>query len=117
MASPPRCRSRRPCWIGFTGFADAVGRVFLRDAPLGLLAAPIAAMAAFVVARGAPCGRARSSQRAAEDLKTGLRGRLGAKLAELGPVYTRGERAGELVHAAGEGVEGLDPYVTRFRPA
>ena len=107
------------CWIGFALLlADAVGRVFLRDAPLGSLAVPIAAMAAFVVARGALLwGGEVVAQRAAEDVKTGLRGRLGAKLAELGPVYTRGERAGELVHAAGEGVEAFDPYVTRFRPA
>ena len=107
------------CWIGFALLlADAVGRVFLRDAPLGSLVAPIAAMAAFVVARGALLwGGEVVAQRAAEDVKTGLRGRLGAKLAELGPVYTRGERAGELVHAAGEGVEAFDPYVTRFRPA
>ncbi len=107
------------CWIGFALLlADVVGRVFLGDAGLGSLAAPIAAMVALVVARGALLGSGEVvAQRAAEHVKTGLRERLGAKLAELGPTYTRGRRAGELVYTAGEGVEALDPYVTRFRPA
>jgi ATP-binding cassette, subfamily C, bacterial CydD len=107
------------CWVAFALLlADVVGRAFLQDARLGSLAVPIAAMLALVLARaGFLWGGEVVAQRAAEDVKTGLRERLGTKLAELGPTYTRGERTGELVHAAGEGVEALGPYVTRFRPA
>src|SRR5207253_112021 len=34
----------------------------------------------------------------------------------LGPAYASGERTGELVTTAGEGVERLDPYVSRYLP-
>jgi ATP-binding cassette subfamily C protein CydD len=107
------------CWIAFALLlAGVVGRVFLQDARPGALAGSIAAMLVLVLARGALVWAAEDvAQRAAEDVKTGLRGRLGAKLAELGPAYTRGRRAGELVRAAGEGAEALGPYVTRFRQA
>jgi ATP-binding cassette subfamily C protein CydD len=107
------------CWIAFALLlADVIGRVFLGDAGLGSLGGSIAAMLALVLARGALLWAVEVvAQRAAEDVKSGLRERLGAKLAELGPTYTHEERAGELVHATGEGVEALEPYVTRFRPA
>ena len=50
-------------------------------------------------------------------MKTDLRERLAAKLVALGPTYTRGERIGELVYVAGEGIESLDAYVTRYVPS
>jgi ATP-binding cassette subfamily C protein CydD len=107
------------CWIAVALLlADVVGRVFLRDAGLSSLTTPLAVMFVLVVARGAFLWCAEVvAQRAAEDVKTGLRERGGAKLAELGPTYAQGERTGELVHAVGEGIEVLGPYVTRFRPA
>ena len=107
------------CWIAFALLlSDVVGRVFLRDAQLDSVVAPVAAMLALVMARGAFLWIAEVvAQRAAEEMKTGLRERVGGKLADLGPTYAKGERAGELVHTAGEGVEALGPYVTRFRPA
>src|SRR4029453_19479827 len=42
---------------------------------------------------------------------------LAPALVALGPAAVRGERIGELVYTAGEGVESLDPYVTRCVPA
>jgi ATP-binding cassette subfamily C protein CydD len=107
------------CWIAIALLlSDVVGRVFLRSAGLDSVAEPVAAMLALVVARGAFLWYAEVvAQRAAEDMKTDLRERVGAKLTDLGPTYAKGERAGELVHTTGEGVEALGPYVTRFRPA
>ncbi len=45
-----------------------------------------------------------------------LRERLFAHLMRLGPGYIRGERSGELVATAVEGVERLDGYVGRYLP-
>jgi ATP-binding cassette, subfamily C, bacterial CydD len=107
------------CWIAFALLlSEVVARVFLEEAGLDAVQATIASMLALVVGRGALLwASAIVGQGAAEDVKSGLRERVAAKLVELGPTYTRGERAGELVHVAGEGVEALDAYVTRFRPA
>ena len=57
------------------------------------------------------------AQRAAGGIQTDLRERLAAALVALGPTAVRGERIGELVYTAGEGVDALDPYVTRYVPA
>jgi ATP-binding cassette subfamily C protein CydD len=57
------------------------------------------------------------TQHSANRAKGHLRGQLMNKLAALGPTYTRGERAGELVHTAVEGIEALDDYITQYQPA
>ncbi len=57
------------------------------------------------------------AQRSASRVKGGLRSRFTARLYALGPAYTRGERSGDLVNAAVEGIETLDPYITQFLPA
>ena len=107
------------CWIGFALLLSVVvDRVFLEGGSLGSVAAILAAMAALALMRGGLLwGTEVIVQRAAENVKTSLRDRLAAKLAALGPTYTRGERTGELVHTMGEGVEALDGYIARFRPA
>ena len=56
------------------------------------------------------------AQRGAVYVKGELREQLFAHLMRLGPGYTRGERTGELVTTAAEGVEKLDPYVSRYLP-
>jgi ATP-binding cassette subfamily C protein CydD len=58
-----------------------------------------------------------SAQGAASRVKHSLRGQLLARIYALGPAYTRGERSGELVNTAVEGIGALDPYVTQFLPA
>lgn len=45
-----------------------------------------------------------------------LRRRLFAHLLRLGPAYTAGERTGELVTTATDGVDRLEPYVARYLP-
>src|SRR5919107_3006506 len=56
------------------------------------------------------------AQRGAVRAKSELRERLMAHLMRLGPGYTGGERTGELVATAVEGVERLDAYVGRYLP-
>ena len=57
-----------------------------------------------------------TAQRGAVYVKNELRERLFAHLMRLGPGYTGGERTGELVATAVEGVERLDAYVGRYLP-
>lgn len=49
-------------------------------------------------------------------IKTRLRERLYVHLQELGPEFTRGERSGELINTAVEGIESLDAYFSQYLP-
>jgi len=49
-------------------------------------------------------------------VKKTLRSRLFAHIFKLGPLYTRGERSGEIVNTAADGVESLDAYFILFFP-
>lgn len=57
-----------------------------------------------------------SANRLASFVKRELRLRLVEKIQALGPAYTRGERTGELLNAATEGVEALDAYIRQYLP-
>jgi thiol reductant ABC exporter CydD subunit len=57
-----------------------------------------------------------AAQRAAGQVKSDLRERLAAHMLALGPAYARGERSGELVNTAAEGVEALDAYFSQYLP-
>lgn len=57
-----------------------------------------------------------SAQRGATRVKTALRERLFAHVLRLGPAWSAGERTGELVVTASEGIERLDGYVGRYLP-
>src|SRR6266700_2574208 len=57
-----------------------------------------------------------TAQQAAIRVKSALRERLFAHLLRLGPTYSKGERTGELVATASEGIERLDAYVSRYLP-
>lgn len=57
-----------------------------------------------------------AANRVAGRVKRDLRGRFFAHILELGPAYTRGERTGELVNTAVEGVESLDAYFSQYLP-
>ena len=49
-------------------------------------------------------------------VKTSLREKLYQQLLALGPEYTRGERSGELINTAVEGIESLDAYFSQYLP-
>ncbi|HEY5269958.1 MAG TPA: thiol reductant ABC exporter subunit CydD [Anaerolineales bacterium] len=57
-----------------------------------------------------------SATAVAISVKSDLRQRLFDKILSLGPAYTRGERTGELVNAAVEGMEALDAYFSQYLP-
>jgi ATP-binding cassette subfamily C protein CydD len=57
-----------------------------------------------------------SAMLVAGPIKTTLRERLFAHLIGLGPAYTRGERSGELVNSAVNGIEELDAYFRDYLP-
>jgi ATP-binding cassette subfamily C protein CydD len=107
------------CGVAFALLLSAtVERVFQEGGDLDAVAGLLVGMVALVFARAALLWTSElAGQRAANQVKAGLRERLAAKLVSLGPTYARRERTGELVYAAGEGVETLDAYVTRYAPA
>ncbi len=57
------------------------------------------------------------AQRSSSRLRDGLRVAIGARLRELGPAWTAGERSGELTAAIGGGLDSLDAWLTSYRPA
>ena len=107
------------CWIAFALFLSvAISRVFVDGGTLASVDALLLAMLALAVVRGALLWSSDVvSQRAAGGIQTDLRERLAVALVALGPAAVRGDRIGELVYTAGEGVDALDPYVTRYVPA
>lgn len=73
-------------------------------------------LGAIVVRAGLVWMREVTAQNGAIRFKIELRKRLFAHLLELGPVYSKGESTGELVTTSSEGIERLDPYVSRYLP-
>jgi ATP-binding cassette subfamily C protein CydD len=57
-----------------------------------------------------------AAQEAAIRIKANLRERFLKTLIQLGPLYARGERAGELVNTAVEGIDALEDYLARYLP-
>ena len=49
-------------------------------------------------------------------VKSDLRNRLFTHLFKLGPLYTKGERSGEIVNTTADGIEALDAYFIQFFP-
>ncbi len=60
--------------------------------------------------------REATAQRGAVYVKAELRQRFFSHLLALGPLYSKGERTGELVTTAYEGIERLDAYISRYLP-
>jgi ATP-binding cassette subfamily C protein CydD len=106
-------------WIAFALLLSvAIARVFADGGTLGSVEVLLLGMLGLVIVRGVLLWSGEVvAQRAAGHLETDLRERLAAALVALGPTAVRGERIGELVYTAGEGIESLDPYVTRYVPA
>lgn len=105
--------------VGQTWFVSrAVDRVFLRGGDLATALPLLGAAAAFLALRsGASALADVLLQHASSHIKGDLRRSLSVRLYTLGPVYTYGERSGELVNTMGGGVESLDDYITQYLPA
>jgi len=61
-------------------------------------------------------GRRSDRQPRRRQVKHDLRERFLAHILELGPAYTRGERSGELVNTAVQGIESLEAYFSQYLP-
>ena len=97
--------------------AGVVNGVFLGGLALADVRPLLVALAAIAVIRGLLLWAGElTSSRVATRVKTDLRERLTAHLLALGPAYTRGERTGELVNTAVEGIEALDAYFSQYLP-
>jgi ATP-binding cassette, subfamily C, bacterial CydD len=100
-----------------TFLSQVVNRVFLfregldQVGPLLLLL-----LGAIAVRAGLLWIREVTAQNGAIRFKAQLRKRLLAHLLELGPAYAKGESTGALVTATSDGIERLDPYVSRYLP-
>jgi thiol reductant ABC exporter CydD subunit len=98
--------------------SDVVDRIFLRRQTLGSVRGLLVLMLALLVLRGGLIwAEALLSQRASSRVKGSLRSQISRHFFALGPAYVHGERTGELVNAAVEGVETLDDYISQFLPA
>ncbi|MDP8950765.1 MAG: thiol reductant ABC exporter subunit CydD [Actinomycetota bacterium] len=104
--------------IAQMGFlSEIVGRVFLGGEGLDRVRPLLFFLLGAVALRsGLLWLREIAAQRGAVRAKSELRERLMAHLMRLGPGYAKGERTGELVTTAVEGVERLDAYISRYLP-
>src|SRR5215211_3738584 len=94
-----------------------VDRVFVGGEDLAAVTTQILALSGAVVARsGLLWVREVTAQRGAVQVKAELREQLLSHIFRLGPAYAAGERSGELVTTATEGVERLEPYLARYLP-
>jgi ATP-binding cassette subfamily C protein CydD len=94
-----------------------VNAVFLAHAGLAQVMLPLVGFLLALLTRAALIwGREVITQRGAIQVKAALRQRLFSHLLQLGPIFSRGEHAGELTTTLNEGVERLDAYVSRYVP-
>ena len=106
-------------WIGaIVVLADVIDDVFLGHAGAQEVAGRVALLLGFVAARAVFVGASEwAGEAAAASLVHTLRARFVAALFRLGPAAIRGERSGDLVRLAGDGVGGVGPWLARFRSA
>ena len=94
-----------------------VDRVFVGGEDLAAVTTQILALSgALVVRSGLLWVREVAARRGAVQVKAELREQLLSHIFRLGPAYAAGERSGELVTTATEGVERLEPYLARYLP-
>src|SRR6185437_11628825 len=87
-------------------FARIVDRVFLKQQTLAQVGVLLAGLLLAIFARAALIWlRSLVAQETALRVKADLRDRLFQQLMRLGPSYLRGERSGELVSTATDGIE------------
>lgn len=97
--------------------SQVIAQVFLQGATLAQVRASLIGILGMIGARSAlQFFSELSAREAAIRVKESLRDRFLNRLLELGPIYTRGERAGELLNTAVEGIEALDEYFSRYIP-
>lgn len=97
--------------------SQVITGAFLESAAVAELLAVTGVLALVILARGALTGvREAVTQHLGIAIRRAFRDQLTRKLLTLGPAGLAGERSGELVATAGEGIDRLDPYYSRFVP-
>jgi ATP-binding cassette subfamily C protein CydD len=113
--------------VGLCGTLVLIGQMALLSAivaaafrsreNLATLAGPLAWLAAAALLRALLAGgRELAARETAIRAKAGIRARLLGRLIARGPLALRGERTGDVLATATEGVERIDPYVSRYLP-
>jgi ATP-binding cassette, subfamily C, bacterial CydD len=98
--------------------SGVIDDVFLRGADAADVQPRVVLLLGLIAIRAALVGAGeRAGEAAGASLVRSLRGHLTAALFRLGPVAVRGERSGDLVRLAGDGVESVGPWLSRFRSA
>jgi ATP-binding cassette, subfamily C, bacterial CydD len=97
--------------------SQIVGRVFLQNAALEAVSAPMLWLLVVIVLRALVLFLAEGAAGAvAVRVKQELRGLLARRLFSLGPAYLHGQRSGELSAVFLDGVEALDAYFSQYLP-
>ena len=97
--------------------SDIIARVFLRGATLAGVWRALLVLLAIIAARAVLAGASEvAAFKIAARVKVDLRERVFDHLLALGPAYARGERTGELVNTAVEGIEQLEAYFSQYLP-
>ena len=97
--------------------SQIIARVFLHHATLADVQNPMLVLLALFGARALlTWGSEASAFEIASRIKMDLRSRLYAHILARGPLFTRGERTGELTHTLIEGIESLEAYFSQYLP-
>lgn len=97
--------------------AELINAVVFFHAPINHLGFPILLLILVIVFRGvSQVFTEILSARIGLVIKEKLRNLLIEKVQRLGPVYTAGEKKGELLNALTNGIEALDPYFSQYIP-
>lgn len=97
--------------------ARSVAKVFLSGAKLTEVWNSLLLILGILVVRGSLQWLSEiTAHEAARRIKEDLRERLMEKIIQMGPLFAMGERAGELVNTAVEGIEALEDYFARYIP-
>ena len=97
--------------------SQVINRAFLQQATLDTLSTELVLLLVVIVVR-VLLSRAGvvTAARVAVMVKTDLRRRFMRHVTALGPAYIQGERSGELVLTATEGIDKLEPYYRDYLP-
>ncbi|MFH2103053.1 MAG: thiol reductant ABC exporter subunit CydD [Chloroflexota bacterium] len=97
--------------------SQVVDRVFLGGEILGDLSIPFSVLLIIILARSALAWLIEvSATKVAVRIKNDLRAQLYAKILNMGPRFSQGQRTGELTATVVEGVEALDAYFSQYLP-
>ena len=98
-------------------FSQVVDQVYLGGSGLPDVFVLLAALLGAMILRALlTWGSELAASAIAARIKTDLRSAIFRRLFELGPVYARGERTGELTSTALEGIDALEAYFNQYLP-